>query len=156
VVAKAECPAPCLSPRVPPRPRPPTPPAPKPSRNQKRGVCLAPKGNKTHCDDLRALSGGASWYTNWGEADSLWANLLGVGCERPAIKGMEYVPQIWGKGHLRWVNETFPNLNTSLLGEAEYIMAFNEPDQFAQSHVQPGEALGVGRTVTLHCHALSR
>jgi hypothetical protein len=61
---------------------------------------------------------------------------------------MEYVPQVWGKGHLHWVNDTFPNLNTSLLRESNYIMAFNEPDQFAQSHVQPGDAAGLWPNMT--------
>ena len=61
---------------------------------------------------------------------------------------MEYVPQVWGKGHLHWVNGTFPNLNTSLLRESNCIMAFNEPDQFAQSHVQPGDAAGLWPNMT--------
>ena len=146
VKAKAECPTPCLPPRVPPLPRPPTPPPPKPSTNKKRGVCLAPHGNKTHCDDLRALSSGSTWYTNWGEADTLWHN---VGCPaRPSVKGFEYVPQIWGKGHLDWVNESFPNLNATLLREATYLLGFNEPDQYSQSHVSPGEAAGLWPNMT--------
>jgi hypothetical protein len=130
VIDKAHCPSPCLPPRKPPAgPRPPTPPLPPASTNPKRGVCLAPKGNHTHCDDLRALSGAATWYTNWGEADTLWSH---VGCpHRPVVQGVEYVPQLWGKGHLVKAGA----LNTTLFSESKYLMAFNEPDQFSQSCV---------------------
>ena len=160
VASTSHCPEPCPcsapgnpgQPCIPPPPsppRPPTPPAPKPSANKKRGVCLAPHGNSTHCDDIRALSEVVTWYTNWGEADTLFQNLdcaaEGFPGGLPSVPTMEYVPQLWGAGGLR--NPAL--LNNSMLSKSKYIMAFNEPDMFGQSWIHPSDAAALWPNMTV-------
>lgn len=87
-------------------------------------VCVRPDPNSTHCDDLRALSGGASWYTTWDEADRVWASVAGCGGREPSVAGLEYVPQVWSAHRIEP-----PALNTSRLGRAKYLLGFNEPDK---------------------------
>lgn len=142
---QAQCPTPCLAPTLPPLPRPSTPPLPRPSVHAKRGVCMAPGVNSTHCDDLRALSSAVTWYTNWEIHDQVWQ--AGGRCaeapdEPPAVPTVEFVPQIWSPRHLQGALPRFPP-------GTKYLLAFNEPDKHgATSWVDPAAAAAVWSNLT--------
>ena len=137
------CPSPCpLTPTPPPLPRPPTPPLPQPSSTRaKRGVCVARGVNSTHCDDLRALSGVAGWYTNWEATDSTWgpAGRCAAQPDEPVVADVEFVPQVWS---IRHIGQAAADAGFPPAG-SKYLLAFNEPDKRgATSWTDPTE---VGR-----------
>jgi hypothetical protein len=97
--------------------------APPPVRTSKTGVAWF---NTEACTDL-AIMKGVSWYYNWGTLPDVYTAKCSLSL------GIEYVPMVWGTGSLN-------DLNLTVWGGSKYIVAFNEPNFYAQSNVSPAQA----------------
>ncbi len=86
----------------------------------KKGVGLT----YNHCADVRSLR--VSWQYDWSPTP--------VGCSTT-----ENVPMIWGQG----------DMSSTLGGNSQWIMGFNEPDQPSQSNLTPAAAAQLWHTLEL-------
>ncbi|MDR2816646.1 MAG: glycoside hydrolase family protein [Proteiniphilum sp.] len=93
---------------------------------EKRGVCFS-----TSALDWanRIVSLKANWYYNWGNDDVT-----------AGVKGVEYVPMIWGhtmvnKGVCDRINQMYSE------GKIFYVLGFNEPDLKEESNMSVAQAL---------------
>jgi hypothetical protein len=93
---------------------------------EKRGVCFS-TGALNWADRVVRLK--ANWYYNWGNDDVT-----------AGVKGVEYVPMVWGhtmvnKGVCDRINQMYSE------GKIFYVLGFNEPDLSQEANMSVTQAL---------------
>jgi len=100
---------------------------PTPNRSAKRGIAY----NLRDPGDFAALSGGVSWWYNWGPSPD-----VGTPDEVGARYGMDYMPMLW--------NGNFDDARTVELLRANpgvrFLLLLNEPNLTSQANMRPQAA----------------
>ncbi|MBM7117162.1 glycosyl hydrolase [Archangium primigenium] len=79
-------------------------------------------------DDMRALSGGMSWWYNWSPKPETTAASVA-----PTV-GVSFVPMVWGG------TPKADELAASIPTGAQYLLGFNEPNFLYQANKTPSQA----------------
>jgi Glycosyl hydrolase catalytic core len=104
-----------------------TPPVTPVAKSAKRGVAY----DLADPLDFAALSGGVSWWYNWGSQPNKM-----VPADYVAQYGMDYYPMLWGGNYDAAGIETFLHANPAI----KYLLVLNEPNLTSQSNLTPQQA----------------
>ncbi len=97
-----------------------------PNRSSKRGVGYSFQLPQT---DMFLLSGGISWFYNWGPSCS---DEIAAEAQRYSIG---FVPMAWNNYY-----DTVAITNSSAIFDGEYLLAFNEPNLANEANMTPAQA----------------
>ncbi|TWT47841.1 glycosyl hydrolase [Botrimarina hoheduenensis] len=98
-------------------------------------AAVAPRLSKRGCC-FTAKSTDAAWVRRIESLNPAW--LYSWGSQRPEKlpKGVEFTPMIWGNSENERFSQTIADLRKRAeLGELQYLLGFNEPDQQKQSNM---------------------
>jgi hypothetical protein len=97
------------------------------ARSAKRGVAY----DLADPLDFAALSGGVSWWYNWGSQPNKM-----VPADYVAQYGMDYYPMLWSGNYSTASIEAFLRANPGI----KYLLVLNEPNLTSQSNLTPQQA----------------